>query len=130
MADILVIDDDADVSDVLRETLELSGHTVRVAGNGRVGLQLQRQAPADLIITDMYMPEQDGIETLIELQRDFPDVPVIGMSGGGALVTMDALPMARRLGARQLLTKPFTAAEMRAAVNTALTGPAKEGATP
>ena len=123
MADILVIDDDADVSDVLREALELSGHTVRVASNGRVGIQLHRQAPADLIITDMYMPEQDGIETLIELQRDFPEVPVIGMSGGGSLVTMDPLPLARRLGARQLLAKPFTAAEMRAAVNTALQRP-------
>ena len=120
MAHVIVIEDDREVGLVLLEGLEQAGHVVRVAPDGRAGVEMHRESAADVIITDVFMPVQDGLETLIELQREFPAVPVIAMSGGGMKVSMDTLPLARHLGARSVLRKPFTIAELLAAVSASL----------
>ena len=81
MASILVIDDDEALRLLLREMLQADGHAVREAANGREGLALYRAQPADLVITDILMPEQDGMEVILELTREFLDARVIAMTG-------------------------------------------------
>jgi len=83
MARILLIDDDAPVRRTLRKMLERQGYEVEEAPDGKAGLTLYQENPADLIITDLIMPEMEGIETIMELRRRFPDVKIIAMSGGG-----------------------------------------------
>jgi len=119
MARILVIDDDRDMRVLLRIMLELAGHEVLLAADGRAGLERQRLANADLVITDIYMPGQDGFETICALQALERRVPIIAMSGGVATATM--LATARLLGAVAVLTKPFLPDELLSTVNQALT---------
>jgi len=107
LAHILIIDDDSQVLDMLRQTLEREGYDVVVASNGRVGIKIYREDPADLIITDMVMPEKEGIETIIELKRDYPDVKIITMSGGGIINPEQYLDISRKLGVERSFTKPI-----------------------
>src|SRR4051794_5160474 len=97
MARILVIDDDVDVRAVLEEALKLAGHEVDLAADGEEGLKRYLSAPADLVITDLFMPNQEGVETIIKLRRSFPEIPVIAISGNPLASTM--LAVARKLGA-------------------------------
>lgn len=120
MAKILIIDDEEQVRLYLRKILEPEGHEIVEAGNGKVGLQLYREEPADLIITDIFMPEKEGLETIRELRRDYPEVKIIVISGGGNRLNLDVLPMARRFGALRALAKPFTRQDMLSAVRVAL----------
>ena len=106
MARILVIDDDVLVLDMLYESLTSEGYDVLRASNGKEGLKLYRKEPVDLIITDLIMPEKEGIETIIELRHDFPDVKIIAISGGGRIGTKDYLNMAKIFGVQQTFTKP------------------------
>ena len=85
MSKILVIDDDKNIRSLLRDFLERDGYEVMEAENGKVGLKLFRENGADLVITDLIMPEKEGIETIRELRRDFSDVKIIAISGGGAI---------------------------------------------
>ena len=85
MALILIIDDDDQIRRVLRKTLERDGYDVADAPNGKEGIRLYRENPADLVITDIIMPEKEGIETIRELRRDFPEVKIIAISGGGRI---------------------------------------------
>lgn len=96
------------------------GHEVVEAGNGAEGLALQREQPADLVLTDIIMPERDGIEALMELRRRQPAVPVIAMSGGGRVSATDYLVMAQKLGASATLAKPFSQDELFAAITRSL----------
>ena len=82
MAGILIIDDDVHIRTILRKTLQSEGYQVVEASNGNEGVRLYREKPVELIITDLIMPEKEGIETIMELGRDFPDVKIIAMSGG------------------------------------------------
>jgi len=109
MARILVIDDEEDLRALVREALESDGHEVIPATDGAQGLALQRQHPADLVITDIFMPEADGIETIHELKKDFPRVKVIAMSGGGRGSSMleSVFTTASALGIDAFLRKPF-----------------------
>ena len=106
MARILVIDDDEQVLDMLYESLTLEGYDVLRASNGEQGLRLYREGHVDLIITDLIMPEKEGIETIIELRQDFPDVKIIAISGGGRTGTKDYLHMAKIFGVQRTFTKP------------------------
>ena len=83
MARILIIDNDVQILNMLRQTLEREGYDVLKASNGKQGIRLHREEPVDLIITDIIMPEKEGIETILELKRDYPDVKIIAISGGG-----------------------------------------------
>ena len=121
VATILVIDDSATVREVLRTTLENAGHQVLLASNGRKGVDLHRALGSDLVITDLLMPEQEGLETIRELKRSWPDLPVIAASGGSSFLdTGDLLQAARCFGAVRTLTKPFTADELMMAIHDAL----------
>ncbi len=108
MARILVIDDDEMVRFTLDHILKSGGHEVVAAASGGEGLRLQRETPFDLVITDILMPEQDGIETIRILHADFPKLPILAVSGGGRMGNMDFLDMARTFGAVMTVPKPFT----------------------
>src|SRR5437763_15450494 len=83
MARVLVIDDHTEIRELLRLTLQAAGYDVVVAPNGREGLEIHRERPAELVITDIFMPEQEGLETIQELRRQSPRPKIIAMSGGG-----------------------------------------------
>ncbi|MCZ6633614.1 MAG: response regulator [bacterium] len=112
MALILVMDDDASVRIALRTLLLKEGHEVLEATNGVEGANLYVQNRPDLVITDIFMPDKDGVETLLELRHDFPDVKVIVISGNA----QKFLPLTEDLGAHWTLTKPFKATEILEAV--------------
>jgi CheY-like chemotaxis protein len=124
MARILLIEDDHTVRAVLRMSLTGVGHTVVEARNGKEGLDLFKRAGADLVITDIIMPEKEGLEVLRELQKkQLPPVKVIAISGGGASQNAaDSLHMAKLLGAAKTLAKPFSNEVLIAAVNEVLLG--------
>lgn len=105
MARILVIDDEAPMRALLSTVLQSAGHEVAQAANGREGLASYRQRPAELVIVDMLMPELNGLDTILELTREFLNVKVIAISGVGGDQSM--LNTARLLGAGQTLCKPF-----------------------
>ena len=112
MARILIIDDNAPTRDILRQALERAGYEVMEAPDGRIGLEHQRTMPAEVIITDILMPEQEGFETIRALRRDFPTTSIIAMSGGGQIGKVNCLTIAERLGAQRVLQKPFGLREM------------------
>jgi DNA-binding response OmpR family regulator len=104
---VLVIDDEATLRQTMRRMLESAGHTVMEAENGRVGLEVFRLQPADVVVTDIIMPQKEGIETIRDLRVIAPGVRIIAVSGGGRNQDMDFLRIARKLGADATLAKPF-----------------------
>ena len=110
MKRILLIDDDPDLLEVLSRVLSQAGYQVATAADGRQASVLFRASVPEIVITDIYMPDKDGLETLMELRRDFPRVKVIAMSGG--ISTQQMLQVASALGASRTLTKPFESAEL------------------
>jgi DNA-binding NtrC family response regulator len=122
-ARILVVDDDASVRGSLAALLTRAGHEVIQAADGLEAGRVWREVVLDLIILDMFMPEKDGIETMLELRAFAPGIPVIVMSGGGADGSpLDLLNAAELLGAASSIQKPFTSAQMLEAVRKALPG--------
>lgn len=113
---ILIIDDDMQIRKMLRLTLSAAGFEVSEAQDGKVAMKLMRQAPSELVVTDLIMPEKEGIETIIELKRDFPEVKVIAISGGGRIDPKDYLFLAEKLGAQLTLEKPFSRKEILDAI--------------
>ncbi len=107
MARILIIDDEAMIRDLLKELLEREGYETITASGGNDGIEIYRKKPADLIITDLIMPGKEGIETIMELRRDFPDVKIIAMSGGGKIDSETYLKIAKTIGAIETIAKPF-----------------------
>jgi CheY-like chemotaxis protein len=105
MAGILIIDDDPDTRDLLKLTLEAAGHQVTLAADGSEGVRSYRSNKADLVITDLYMPGQEGLETIKQLRMEFPDVRIVAVSGRPTGGTM--LSVAQHLGAIGILQKPF-----------------------
>jgi DNA-binding response OmpR family regulator len=117
MATILVIDDDAQVRRMMNRVLSQAGHEVHEAANGRLGVDAFRAHRPSIVITDILMPEQEGIETIRALRREGLDTRIIAVSGGGYSHNMLFLDMARQLGADSALRKPFRAAELLDTVN-------------
>jgi CheY-like chemotaxis protein len=107
MPTILVIDDDGLVRSYLRDVLDAGGYTVSEASDGEEGLRQFQDAVPDLVLCDLYMPGREGMETIRELKRLRPDVPVVAMSGGSAAMG-DYLPLAKALGAADALRKPVS----------------------
>ena len=116
MADILLIDDDESFRGMLRRLLTRAGHTVVDCGDGKKGVALFRQNPTFLVITDLIMPDQEGIETIIQLRREYPEVKIIAMSGGGRVTPEIYLDSAASLGAKRTFAKPFDTDEFLAAI--------------
>jgi len=107
MARILVIDDDATVRLSVKLALEDADHAVQVAADGREGTALFRNSPADLVISDIFMPEKEGLETIDEIKRMRPQTKIIAISGGGRMDPDDYLKIAKSVGADRSLSKPF-----------------------
>lgn len=120
MADILIVDDDEAFRDMLFKALERAGHHVRAASDGNVALQFYSSDPSDLVILDIVMPEREGTDTIMALRRLEPTVKIVAMSGGGLTNAGLNLKVARKLGARRTLQKPFTLKEMLDAVTAVL----------
>jgi DNA-binding response OmpR family regulator len=121
VASILVVEDDLSVQRVLARALEQAGHTVLVAPDGRHGLFAFREARPDLVITDLLMPEMNGIELALILRAADPRLPIIAITGRERTEVLAVLKAsAASLGAVELLTKPFTPGELLAAVDVAL----------
>ena len=112
MARIIVIDDEEEIRSLFKEILELSGHEVVECSNGREGLDHCRKSPADLIVTDLFMPEKDGLETIREFKKEFPETKIIAISGGSAAMKYDYLPGAKRFGAHRTYPKPVDLQEL------------------
>ena len=103
---------------MLKEALASAGHEVFLAANGKEGLRLHHDSPADLIITDLFMPDQEGLETIVTLVREFPGTSIIAISGNFEASSM--LVVARQLGAADVLQKPFFPDELLAVVERVL----------
>ncbi len=116
MARILVIDDEELARFTMREILESAGHEVTEANDGEQGVQRYRADPTDIIVTDIIMPKKEGVQVVIELKQDFPDLLIIAVSGGGRTKNLDFLKLAKDFGADKILAKPFTETEMNTAV--------------
>lgn len=121
MAKILVIEDDEQFCQMLAEMLNQAGHQVERAANGIVGMERFRSDEPDLVITDILMPEKDGIETIIEMKHERDSIKIIAMSGGRRAITPQFnLDSAALIGVQQTLTKPFTRQQLLQAIEDAL----------
>ncbi len=116
MADIIVIDDEEQILRLLELILTREGHIVRLARDGNEGLNLQKDAAADLVITDLIMPNKEGIETILELRKNYPDTKVIAISGGGRIDSENYLQIAQWCGASKIFSKPIDRMELLSAV--------------
>ena len=122
MARILLVDDDDAIRGMLRKMLMSAGFEVEEAANGNVAVAAYCRQPSDLVITDLVMPEKDGLETIMELRRLDPAVKIIAMSGGGRSLGPGEryLESARTFGALRVLSKPFSASALLKAVSDVL----------
>ncbi len=116
MARILIIDDDDIIRRMLRLMLTKAGYDVLDAADGKEGIELFRENNVDLVITDLIMPEKEGLEMIMELKTDFPDVKIIAMSGGAQMGPEGYLQLADALGAQQTLKKPIARQELLGAI--------------
>jgi len=116
MAHILIIDDEVQIREVLRTVLERVGYTVSEAGDGIQGLRVYSAGGIDLVVTDIIMPQKGGIDTIMDLRRDFPNVKIIAISGGGMCGEVSYLDMAIGVGADRAIGKPFVLDDFLAAV--------------
>jgi two-component system, chemotaxis family, chemotaxis protein CheY len=117
---ILVIDDEDMIRQLVKEMLEVEGYIVTTAANGKEGLQLYQRELPDLIITDIFMPEMEGLETIRTLQRDSSKVKIIAISGGGERGMISFLSHAKRFGALRTLQKPFSRQDLLTSVGEVL----------
>lgn len=121
MAKILVVDDEENVRFIIKETLEQDHHEVAEARTGNEALAMFAQKPAELVITDLVMPDKNGIDLILELKSRCPTVRILAISGGGGLNgRFDYIPIAELIGARSVMRKPFNIGELRNTVNTLL----------
>jgi CheY-like chemotaxis protein len=117
MSRILVIDDEEPIRAILNRALTCLGHTVTDAADGREGLRKFAEHGADLVITDLVMPETEGFEVLMTIRGEHPEVKIIAISGGGRHGASDILKMAKFLGASRVLPKPMSMAQLTEAIN-------------
>ena len=121
MARILVIEDEDGLRHILGKTLEAAGHAVLEARDGKEAMKLHQRSRADLVVTDLFMPEMNGVEVLMALRKESPGLRVIAISGGGKFYKpAEALENARLLGAHAGLDKPFELWRLLEAVDEAL----------
>ena len=123
MVTILLVDDDDMSRGAVHRMLELSGYSVHSTAVGLEALAHYRKDPADLVITDLIMPDTDGLEMIQRLREMNPKVRVLAISGGGRVDAEEYLSVARKFGAAGILPKPFTASQLRQAVQAALADP-------
>lgn len=123
MPQIIVVDDNEAMRNFLREALTDAGHEVRCACDGKEALRFYLEQTPDIVITDLIMPTQEGLETIIQMRRLNPAVKIIAISGGGHIPAKDYLTLAEKCGASHTMTKPFTPPEILAAIRSVLNKP-------
>jgi DNA-binding response OmpR family regulator len=123
MANIYVFDDEPSILIMIKKMLEKAGHEVDIALNGKDGMELFKNRVPDLLITDIIMPEKEGLETIFELRRKYPDLKIIAISGGGRIGPNGYLPGAKLLGADMAFQKPLDQKEFLQAVSLLLNEP-------
>ena len=116
MANVLIIDDDETVLETFQIVLSSSGHQLQTASNGALGIEATKTNALDVMVTDVVMPEKDGLEVLMQMRKTHPDTKIVVVSGGGRTSATDYLKMAEVLGADRVLYKPVTATEVSAAI--------------
>jgi DNA-binding response OmpR family regulator len=126
---ILLIDDDTLIRRSVARVLMQNGHDVVTAEDGLRGIELYRREKFDLIVTDIYMPRQEGIETIMTLRREDTATKIIAISGGGRTGNTDSLEMARLLGADDVIEKPFRTDQLLAKIASVMKGPSEAPAT-
>jgi DNA-binding NtrC family response regulator len=119
---IFVIDDDNDICFILQEVLRAEGYKVSMAADGAQGIELQRNRPTSLLISDVFMPNKGGIEIIRDFLKEFPSVPIIAISGGGRLQSPSRLSTAKELGASVIRRKPFEMGDLLKSVASAPNG--------
>lgn len=121
MAKILVVDDEPTLRTMLTHMLEKDDHEVLVANDGAQGIDLYRENRPDLVISDLVMPNKNGIDMILELKKEYPDLRLIAISGGGGITgSFDYLPTAKLVGANIILKKPFGLQELRESLDSVL----------
>lgn len=120
MARVLVIEDERNLREIVCAILQNAGHEVMEASDGSEITDLLQDTSLDLVLTDILMPEQEGIQTICQLRRDNPELKIIGMSGGGMEGPEHYLDMAKEFGADQTLQKPFNKEKLLKTVNAVL----------
>ncbi|MFC1524510.1 response regulator transcription factor [Thermodesulfobacteriota bacterium] len=117
MAQILIIEDNLMLRKMISKQMEIEGHQVFEAANGALGIDIFDQQTIDIVITDIFMPEKEGIETIIELREKSQEVKIIAISVGGRDESVDYLALAKNLGADRIFKKPVRMIDLRKAVN-------------
>ncbi len=117
MARILVVDDELAIRDMLKRMLERQEHEVSLAEDGKQALKIIDSFSPQILITDLIMPEKEGIETILEVRKRNPQIKIIAISGGGRIGPESYLKLAISVGAARALTKPFAQDELLSAVN-------------
>lgn len=118
---ILVIDDEPVLRSVIGAMLRSLGHEVAEASDGRIGMDILRGATYDLVLTDIIMPNQEGIETIRAIVAKYPAMKIIAMSGGGSSANFDFLDIAKEFGASAMLQKPFHKEQLRDVLRAVMT---------
>ncbi len=114
MAKILIVDDEPSLRTLLVHMLETDNHEVIAAEDGEQGLSMYRKELPDLVITDLVMPHKNGIDMILDLKKEYPELRLIAISGGGGITgAFDYLPTAKLVGADSILKKPFGVQELR-----------------
>lgn len=122
MARVLIVDDDPEILSFLRILLEREGHSVEQASDGKTARDMYVKSPYDLLVTDVVLPGKEGLDLILELEREYPGLKVIAVSGGDRIEPGYYLELASILGAQQTLAKPFTPTEFIAKVRGILSG--------
>ncbi len=117
MKKILVIDDENSIRLLLKKMLEREGFDVMTASDGKEGMDIISKAAFDLVITDIVMPEKEGIEIIMELKKGYPDIPIIAISGGGVVIPEMYLDLAEKLGAVRTFSKPIDKETLVSTIN-------------
>ena len=112
MRDVLIADDDAGLRQTLKLALQAAGYRVRVAADGAEAFSLQREKAADVLITDIFMPDSDGFEAIDRFRHSFPATRIIAMSGDAKRAKLEYLPVAALIGVDATLKKPFRTQEL------------------
>jgi DNA-binding response OmpR family regulator len=124
MALVLLVEDDTLLRDSLRIALQDAGHTVLPAANGAAALLVLDTSIPDIVVSDILMPETDGLELIMRIRKTRPDVKIIAISGGGRTRNMDMLSYAREFGAHATLAKPFLPRQLLSAIEDVMRMPA------
>ncbi len=111
MANIVVIDDIKEIRELLQSYLELKNHTVFIASNGSIAIDIIKKENIDIVITDMVMPDYSGMETILELKKSYPHIHIIAMSGDGSNSILQ-LSLAENLGVKKTFSKPLDLANL------------------